>query len=74
MDHQEVGAAHRGTAHIRNYAGAGNGPGWLRVKWQSMYKIENEAQRTSKFFLKDEQTGREYIIDKEELSHWLRWV
>lgn len=71
VERQEVGAFERGSANVRNY---GSGTDWLRLKWQSTFKIENEAQRTSKFFLRDEKTKKEYILDKEEVMQWLRFV
>lgn len=71
VKNQEVGAFQRGSANIRNY---GSGTHWLRVKWQSTFGIENEMQRTNKFYLRDEQTKKEYIIDKEELMAWLKFV
>lgn len=69
---QETGAFQRGSANIRNYAGSGTR--WLRLKWQSTFKVENETQRTSKFFLRDEKTRQEYILDKEEFMNWVRYV
>jgi hypothetical protein len=71
VKNQEVGASLRGSANIRNY---GRGTTWLRLKWQSMYRIENDMQRDNKFYLRDEQTKKEYILDKEEVMQWMKFV
>lgn len=73
MTDQEDEALAAGFSRIRNYAGSGNGPQWLKVKWGKTYGVDKE-QKDSMFRLKDTENGREYVIDKEELLHWLRWV
>ena len=68
---QTAGSLKRGWAHVRNY---GQGPDWLKVRWGNTFRIENQEGKDGMVRIKDQQSGREYIIDVNELNYWTRFA
>ncbi len=68
---QDKGSLKRGWAKIRNY---GQGPTWIKVRWGNSFRNEDQEGRDGMVRLKDENSGRQYIFDVNELNHWTRYA
>lgn len=68
---QDEAAKSRAWATIKDYS---RGSGDLRLFWWDTYRIKNEAQQESMVKLIDRTRGHEYVLDKEELLHFLRYA
>lgn len=68
---QMKGSFKRGWAMVRNY---GSGPDWLRVRWGNAFRNEGQEGNDGMVRIKDPQSGREYIVNVNELNFWTRFA
>lgn len=71
-ERQEYQALKRGFAYVKNHKP--QSPSFLKLTFRSFYKVEDEESKDLIFRLKDEESGKEYYLDAEEVRYWLRNV